>query len=59
MTNEEMILRSCKYAVEQMLEKGNCAFFYRESNICRTIDYADVYKYLIDKLSELKGENNG
>lgn len=58
MIDNEMILRSCKYAVEQMLEKGNCAFFYRDVNICRTIDYADVHKYLTDKLSELKGENN-
>ncbi len=56
MTYEEMILRSCKYAVEQILEKGNCTFFYREENNSHRIDYAEVHKYLRDKLSELKGE---
>ena len=56
MKDEEMILRSCKYAVVQMLEKGNRTFFYQEENNIRQIDYAEVHKYLIDKLSELKGE---
>ena len=56
MTDEEMLLRSCKYAVEQMLEKGNCFFFYKNKDETYRIDYAEVHKYLRDRLSELKGE---
>ena len=57
MTKEKLILNSCKYAVEQMLEKGNCIFIIKEGKEIYKIDYAEVHEYL---KNELKGsDENG
>lgn len=54
MTDEEMILKSCIFAVGEMLEKGKCIFVIKDNNKIYKIDYAEVYEYLRNKLSDLK-----
>lgn len=60
MTDKEMILKSCIFAVSQMLEKGKCIFVIKDNDKIYKIDYAEVYEYLRNALSEMKGsEENG
>lgn len=57
-SKEELILRSCIYAVSQMLEKGNCVFCIKSDTKTERVDYTESLHYLADKLFKLKENNN-
>lgn len=58
MDKKLLTLNALQYAVEEQLKKGNRGFFMANNGERETIDYAEIYNDLTDKIEALKNENS-
>ena len=58
MDKKLLTLNALRYAVEEQLKKGNRGFFMVKNREHETIDYAEIYNDLTDKIEALENENS-